>query len=138
MTTKFFIFNYPINNILTPASISIALKYLYMKELANIDPKVKICIMFKVKTEDNEWIIISPLQVLDAKDWGKLEEIFVNFWSTKLEIYKELTVKDIVFRYILLENNTVNGIISYPTDLEQQGLFMDYLSILPRNRLPDS
>jgi len=126
-------FTYAINNILTPEAINMAINNFCLKEYDNMNSDVKLCIHIKAKTIDDEWLNISPLQVINVKDINKLKEIIKLFWSCKSSNYKESIIEKLVLRYTFSNLNKAS--IKYPTHLEKKGLRLKYFLKLPHDRL---
>lgn len=133
---KFKNFNYNINNTLTVTDIGLALDEFYVQELLNIDPKLKFCIIFKIKTLDGNWRNVSSLQILDKSHFSKLKLVFSLFLD--VSVYKGIRVDKIVFKYRYLESEIApkEYIFKNPTDfyMRDEVLPLGYYN-LPNNRL---
>jgi hypothetical protein len=128
-------YNYSCNDILTSKDINLALGGFY-KELWNIDPKLKFCVILKIKTLAGAWISISSLQILDKTEFERLKYIFNLFYN--ISSYKGKTIDKIVFRYRYLESDIApkKCIFKKPSDFNElkEVLLEDYCN-LPNNRL---
>lgn len=126
---KWKIYNYRLNNILTPTDIYLAGNKFYSDELTNTKPELKFAVLFKIKIAKANWINIYSLQILDKTKIEDLKEIFKSFLMFKSDSFKGLIIENIIFRYRFLEFD-IESILKYPTD------FYKWIELLPED-LPD-
>jgi len=132
---KFKNFNYNLNDKLTFRDIEFALAQFYMEELLKVDPKLKFCIIFKIKATDGSWRSISPLQILDKTNFFELRYIFNLFFN--ISIYKGIIIDKIIFRYRYLEPSIAprKCILEKPTHFYTNKMVVEDYINLPNNRL---
>jgi len=135
---KFKNFQYELNNVLTPADITLSINKFSNEVLKTYKSLEKFCIIFKIKTIDGDWRNISSLQTIDPSSMKDLKEIFLLFWAYKSDVYKGLPVEKIVFRYRPLEHDIApkENIWRFPTEFDKSNeLLPQGYTNLPNNRL---
>jgi len=93
----------------------IKLAFLSFKEmiLKNMDSIIgyKLFIIFKIKTDTNQFRNISFMQTIDLCDLEQLENIFIGFWEVKNEEYYTYLIEEIIFTYKIEKINLSNKIL---------------------------
>lgn len=86
----------------------------------NYPSSIKLLILFKVKTINNQYRTIGPLQIVDINDdLQSLSELFIKFWSLRSEEYFLAPHSDIVFTYKLIDSNNLETKILTPEKLNK-------------------
>nr|BAM29340.1 dnapol [Lentinula edodes] len=73
---------------------------------------LKLLILFKVKTINNQYRTITPMQIIDLCNISELNQLFIEYWNLKSEDYYLAAYSDIVFTYKILDTNLSRKIIS--------------------------
>lgn len=77
---------------------------------------LKLLILFKVKTVNNQYRTISPLQIIDIGDISELNQLFIEYWNIKSEDYYLASYSDLIFTFKILETNMSKKIIKPGND----------------------
>ena len=96
------------NKILTEANLWMALSKFYNSiiiPLMNKGINYTLLIQFKIKTDSNIYRSISYIQRVNFNDFDKLFQIFLEFMNMKIDNYQQLEIKEIIFSYLILEDN---------------------------------
>lgn len=117
---KWIDFSYKIDShILTNNQISLALdslnsqELLPLLELYNKDnlasrDNLKLLIIFKIKTVNQQRRTISYMQTLGISEFNQLYEIFSEYWNLKTEDYYLAAISEITFTYKIVDETTNN------------------------------
>jgi hypothetical protein len=111
-------YTYPLNNhIITNSNITLALNSLKEKieNYIALSDKLsnntnKLLILFKIKTINNQYRNISPMQTLDLKNdnYNKLYEIFQVYWNLRIDEYYLAEITNIIFSFKIIKDDNSN------------------------------
>lgn len=73
----------------------------------NYPSNIRILILFKVKTINNQYRNISPLQIVEIENLNILIEIFNEYWNLKSEEYYIASYSDIIFTYKIVDSKNL-------------------------------
>nr|YP_025890.1 DNA-directed DNA polymerase [Moniliophthora perniciosa]AAQ74286.1 DNA-directed DNA polymerase [Moniliophthora perniciosa] len=99
-------FSFKINsNFITDNLIKISLTSFKAYLLNNIDKNlsIKILILFKIKTINNQYRTISYMQCIDIKDFELLNKIFIEYWNLRSDDYYLAQFSHIIFTYKIIK-----------------------------------
>ena len=98
-------FSYKVNNQLITENIikesllffKNSISFFHEQNLEYTNNPLKLAIIFKIKTINNQYRSISHLQVIDFIDFNKLNKLFIECWHLKDEEYYLAPHSDIIF-----------------------------------------
>lgn len=101
--------------LVTPNKISIAIEsfkeLLFLKSNTilgiTFNSDIKLLIIFKIKTINNQIRSISYMQTIKLGDIDKLKQIFIEYWLLKSEDYYLAQISDIIFTYKILTTSNL-------------------------------
>jgi hypothetical protein len=81
---------------------------LLSSDLSNgkINKDLKLVVLFKIKSINNQYRTISPMQILEVKDFNQLNEVFLAYWSLKTDDYYVAQISDIIYTYKLVNTKS--------------------------------
>jgi hypothetical protein len=133
---KFQYFTYPIkHNILTDNIISNSLYKFNEKHLISLNNDQKLAIIFKIQTIDGDWRNISSLQIISKNEIDILKNLFISFWRIRSDVYHSMSIKKIVFRFLVLDNDLAPKlpIFRHPYKAKTSKLLHQGYTNLPNN-----
>ena len=84
-------------------------KNLNSVEITNhIEDNLKLLIIFKIKTVNQQRRTISYMQTLGIREFNQLHEIFSEYWNLKTEDYYLAAISEITFTYKIVYTNNYN------------------------------
>jgi len=94
--------------LVTPLKISLAFETFKEKlfsEFIEDKSNIKLLILFKIKTKNNQIRSISYMQTINLEDIDQLKQLFIEFWNLRSEDYYLAQISDIVFTYKIVNLN---------------------------------
>jgi len=102
-------YKYSLNNsILTINSIRRALDKFNLEVISKLENNEIIWIFFKVRILNGPFRNISCLQRVNKLEFGKLEDIFIEYWNIKSSEYHVYPIVEIIFTYKIMGESLQN------------------------------
>lgn len=159
---KWFDFNFKLdNNIVTNNQISLAFNKFKEDLLLKINSTItseisetpiinslpletpiaplKLLILFKIKTINNQFKSISYMQTIELQNMHQLEDIFIEYWNLKDEDYHVNEISDITFTYYLSDELQALKTKLVMANKKNSKENLDYrTTVISGNKLPNS
>ena len=92
--------------------------YHHYNNRGNYD-NIKILVLFKVKSINNQYRTISYMQTINFKDFDLLNKLFIEYWNLRDEDYYLAQFSHIVFTYKLISENDITVKIQKPSSVNK-------------------
>lgn len=92
-------------------SLSSLQSYIFSSSTLPVSKSLKLLILFKVKTINNQYRTISYMQTIDIKDFHLLNQLFIEYWHLKSEDYYLAEYSHIIYTYKILDVNLETKIL---------------------------